>query len=151
MESLQQARLDSFFKPRPKTEEELSNLKRKNEANTDVGKKKQKKEAVPPTPPSIEIHYVVVYKDQTEDDHDPDGDGTITICSTSDSPHPEDSPANMIPCIARFRYGVWEAEFETNYCTASDTFDKFELIEMNDAMGKISCLQLSRTRDEYSE
>ncbi|KAI4206908.1 MAG: hypothetical protein LQ346_000850 [Caloplaca aetnensis] len=42
LKSSQQARLEGFFKPKPKTEEEVNNLKRKNEAKRDEQKKKQK-------------------------------------------------------------------------------------------------------------
>ncbi|KAL8929506.1 MAG: hypothetical protein Q9208_001175 [Pyrenodesmia sp. 3 TL-2023] len=131
MKSLQQARMESFFKPNPKAEEDSNNLKRKNEANGDESKKKPKLEIVPLTPPtSVQIDYTIVYIiDETAPDHKPHDDSTIAIYSTDESPHPEDRPANMIPCSADLHYGEWEAEFETNYCTASDTFDKFKLTD----------------------
>jgi flap endonuclease-1 len=40
----QQARLEGFFKPVPKTEEEIKNLKRKNEEKNEEKKKKAKEE-----------------------------------------------------------------------------------------------------------
>lgn len=44
LKSGQQARLEGFFKPVPKTEEQLKNLKRKNDAKNDEKKKKLKEE-----------------------------------------------------------------------------------------------------------
>jgi flap endonuclease-1 len=44
MKSSQQARLEGFFKPVPKTEEEIKNLKRKNEEKNEQKKKKAKEE-----------------------------------------------------------------------------------------------------------
>ncbi|KAL3419717.1 DNA-repair protein rad2 [Phlyctema vagabunda] len=44
LKSSQQARLEGFFKPIPKTEEELKNLKRKNEEKNEQKKKKLKEE-----------------------------------------------------------------------------------------------------------
>ena len=41
----QQARLEGFFKPKPKTEEEVASLKRKNEEKREEKKKKAKVEA----------------------------------------------------------------------------------------------------------
>jgi flap endonuclease-1 len=44
LKSTQQARLEGFFKPVPKTEEEIKNLKRKNEEKNEEKKKKAKEE-----------------------------------------------------------------------------------------------------------
>lgn len=44
LKSTQQARLEGFFKPMPKTEEEIKNLKRKNEEKNEEKKKKAKEE-----------------------------------------------------------------------------------------------------------
>lgn len=44
LKSSQQARLEGFFKPVPKTEDELKNLKRKNEEKNEEKKKKLKEE-----------------------------------------------------------------------------------------------------------
>jgi flap endonuclease-1 len=44
LKSSQQARLEGFFKPIPKTEEELKNLKRKNEEKNEEKKKKLKED-----------------------------------------------------------------------------------------------------------
>lgn len=44
LKSSQQARLEGFFKPVPKTEEEIKNLKRKNEEKNEQKKKKAKEE-----------------------------------------------------------------------------------------------------------
>jgi flap endonuclease-1 len=44
LKSSQQARLEGFFKPIPKTEEEIKNLKRKNDEKVDQKKKKLKDE-----------------------------------------------------------------------------------------------------------
>ena len=44
LKSAQQARLEGFFKPIEKTEEEKKNLKRKNEVKKEEQKKKQKLE-----------------------------------------------------------------------------------------------------------
>ncbi|KAL9012524.1 MAG: hypothetical protein Q9173_002717 [Seirophora scorigena] len=44
LKTSQQARLEGFFKPKPKTEEEVNTLKRKNEAKREEQKKKQKVE-----------------------------------------------------------------------------------------------------------
>lgn len=44
LKSTQQARLEGFFKPIPKTEEEIKNLKRKNEEKNEEKKKKAKEE-----------------------------------------------------------------------------------------------------------
>ena len=44
LKSSQQARLEGFFKPIPKTEEEVKNLKRKNEEKNEEKKKKLKEE-----------------------------------------------------------------------------------------------------------
>jgi flap endonuclease-1 len=45
LKSAQQSRLEGFFKPVPKSEEEVKNLKRKNEAKNEEKKKKAKAEA----------------------------------------------------------------------------------------------------------
>ena len=44
LKSTQQARLEGFFKPIPKTDDEVKNLKRKNEEKNDEKKKKAKEE-----------------------------------------------------------------------------------------------------------
>jgi len=44
LKSSQQARLEGFFKPVPKTEAEVKNLKRKNEEKLEKAKKKAKEE-----------------------------------------------------------------------------------------------------------
>jgi flap endonuclease-1 len=44
LKSTQQARLEGFFKPIPKTEEEIKNLKRKNDEKSEQKKKKAKEE-----------------------------------------------------------------------------------------------------------
>lgn len=44
LDSAQQARLEGFFKPVPKTEEEVGRLKRKNEEKREEKKKKMKVE-----------------------------------------------------------------------------------------------------------
>ena len=44
LKSSQQARLEGFFKPVPKTEEEIKSLKRKNEEKNELKKKKVKEE-----------------------------------------------------------------------------------------------------------
>ncbi len=44
LKGTQQARLEGFFKPLPKTEEEIKNLKRKNEEKNEEKKKKLKEE-----------------------------------------------------------------------------------------------------------
>jgi flap endonuclease-1 len=44
LKGAQQARLEGFFKPLPKTEEEIKNLKRKNEEKNEEKKKKAKEE-----------------------------------------------------------------------------------------------------------
>lgn len=44
LKSGQQARLEGFFKPVPKTEEQVKNLKRKNEEKNEQKKKKAKEE-----------------------------------------------------------------------------------------------------------
>jgi len=44
LKSSQQARLEGFFKPVPKTDEEIKNLKRKNEEKNEQKKKKAKEE-----------------------------------------------------------------------------------------------------------
>jgi flap endonuclease-1 len=44
LKSSQQARLEGFFKPVPKTEEEIKSLKRKNEEKNEQKKKKAKEE-----------------------------------------------------------------------------------------------------------
>jgi len=44
LKSSQQARLEGFFKPIPKTEDELKSLKRKNEEKNEAKKKKVKEE-----------------------------------------------------------------------------------------------------------
>jgi len=44
LKSTQQARLEGFFKPIPKTEDEVKNLKRKNEEKNEEKKKKAKVE-----------------------------------------------------------------------------------------------------------
>lgn len=44
LKTSQQARLEGFFKPIPKTEEQLKNLKRKNEEKNEEKKKKMKEE-----------------------------------------------------------------------------------------------------------
>jgi flap endonuclease-1 len=44
LKTSQQARLEGFFKPIPKTEEEIKNLKRKNEERNEKAKKKAKEE-----------------------------------------------------------------------------------------------------------
>ena len=45
LKTAQQARLEGFFKPVAKSEEEVASLKRKNEEKRDEKKKKQKMEA----------------------------------------------------------------------------------------------------------
>jgi flap endonuclease-1 len=44
LKSSQQARLEGFFKPIPKTEEQIKSLKRKNEEKSEEKKKKAKEE-----------------------------------------------------------------------------------------------------------
>lgn len=44
LKSSQQARLEGFFKPVPKTEDEIKSLKRKNEEKNEQKKKKAKEE-----------------------------------------------------------------------------------------------------------
>jgi len=44
LKSSQQARLEGFFKPIPKTDEEVKNLKRKNEEKAEEKKKKTKQD-----------------------------------------------------------------------------------------------------------
>lgn len=44
LKSSQQARLEGFFKPIPKTDDEIKSLKRKNEERNEVKKKKAKEE-----------------------------------------------------------------------------------------------------------
>lgn len=44
LKSTQQARLEGFFKPIPKTDAEIKNLKRKNEEKNEAKKKKLKEE-----------------------------------------------------------------------------------------------------------
>ena len=46
LKSSQQARLEGFFKPVPKTEEEIKSLKRKNEEKNEQKKKKAKEEKI---------------------------------------------------------------------------------------------------------
>lgn len=56
-------------------------------------------------------------------DSDEASDGSISITSVEDAP-----PASpKMACIARFRYGVWRAEFKTGYDAANDSFDGFQL------------------------
>jgi flap endonuclease-1 len=45
LKTAQQARMEGFFKPIPKTEQEIKNLKRKNEEKQEEKKKKAKEEA----------------------------------------------------------------------------------------------------------